>query len=716
MNAENGPREHLSNSPGVSLHRTRKRKKYENFIHLLRNRELQEKDWRIFSKKTQISPSAIERLGVIDELQGHCGCVNCIEFNEPGDLLLSGSDDFKIILWNVHRKKLLRSLSTGHRGNIFSVKFLPHTNDNLIVSGAGDHRLEVREISSGEATQVCTCHSERVKRIATVSSSPTLFFSASEDGTIMQFDTRTKHSCTSQPNNILINLKQHAGRFAECKCVTVHPLRPELIAVGASDPYIRVYDRRMINLTSIQYPPGASVRSSWDRWNYATSKLDSSIDNIPPGCVQFYVPGHLPAKMREFHRKYRSLATTYLSYDADGTHLLANLGGDHIYLFDTLNAKVPKEYTKPLRSTSKIPKSAYLVAQPNGVCNIVDPTNGYSSQSLFCQEETGGNTYSPLDEIPPEVEALRLKAHDAFNKQEYTTALELYNSAIQCYDNIAVLYSARAATLIRRNWDGDIYAALRDCNRAIDLDPDHVKAKFRQVKCLELLGRNEESHQCLFDLIDEYPQIELSGSWLKLRDKVSNPATNNHNNTEGSDSEREDEGFIAPSITDKEKLWRENAKDYEKVFCGHCNTTTDIKEAVFIGRNCDLIAAGSDDGNLFIWDRKTTNLVRVIEADKSIVNCVQSHPSVCMLATSGIETVVKLWGPVGKEEDIDHTSSEKVLKITHENQQRMSTDPMEMMFLQMGDIMDGGHIFARRRGDVGHDFEGAHLSGQCRQA
>lgn len=60
------------------------------------------------------------------------------------------------------------------------------------------------------------------------------------------------------------------------------------------------------------------------------------------------------------------------------------------------------------------------------------------------------------------------------------------------------------------------------------------------------------------------------------------------------------------------------------------------------------MAAGSDDGNLFIWDRHTTNLVRVIEADKSIVNCVQSHPSVCMLATSGIEKVVKLWGPVGE--------------------------------------------------------------------
>lgn len=68
------------------------------------------------------------------------------------------------------------------------VKFLPQTNDNLIVSGAGDYQLEVREVSSGEATQVCTCHSERVKRIAIVPSDPHLFFSASEDGTVMYVD------------------------------------------------------------------------------------------------------------------------------------------------------------------------------------------------------------------------------------------------------------------------------------------------------------------------------------------------------------------------------------------------------------------------------------------------------------------------------------------------------------------------------------------------
>ncbi|MCL4132538.1 UNVERIFIED_CONTAM: hypothetical protein GTU68_003196, partial [Idotea baltica] len=482
---------------------------------------------------------------------------------------------------------------------------------------------------------------ERVKRIATVPSSPNLFFSASEDGTIMQFDTRVPHTCSSQPNNILINLKQHAGRLAECKCVTVHPLRSELIAVGASDPYIRIYDRRMINLTSIQYPPGCSSRSSWDRRNYAMSQLDTSVDNLPHGCVQFYVPGHLPAKMKDYHRKYRSLATTYLSYSADGTYLLANLGGDHIYLFDTLRAEVPKEYTAPLKYTPKVP-NACLVAHPNGVCKMADSPNGFSSHSSLNSDDD--LPQPPFEPMPSRAEALRHQAHQAFNAQNYTTALHLYNTAIQLYDNIALLYSARAATLIKRKWDGDIYAALRDCNKAVDIDPNNIKAKFRQVRCLHLLGRDEETHQCLGDLLDQYPQLSTSSSWAELKEKISSSACS-HNNS-GSDSDREEEGFVVPPITEKEQAWRGAAKDYNKVFCGHCNTTTDIKEAVFIGKNGDFIAAGSDDGNLFIWDRHTTNLVRVIEADKSIVNCVQSHPSVCMLATSGIETVVKLWGPV----------------------------------------------------------------------
>ena len=61
--------------------------------------------------------------------------------------------------------------------------------------------------------------------------------------------------------------------------------------------------------------------------------------------------------------------------------------------------------------------------------------------------------------------------------------------------------------------------------------------------------------------------------------------------------------------------------------------------------NGQYIVAGSDDGSFFIWEKSTTNIVRVLRGDDSIVNCLQPHPSICMLATSGIDPVVRLWSP-----------------------------------------------------------------------
>jgi protein-arginine kinase activator protein McsA len=37
-------------------------------------------------------------------------------------------------------------------------------------------------------------------------------------------------------------------------------------------------------------------------------------------------------------------------------------------------------------------------------------------------------------------------------------------------------------------------------------------------------------------------------------------------------------------MSQQERVWRDMAYDYEIRFCGHCNTTTDIKEANFFGR------------------------------------------------------------------------------------------------------------------------------------
>ena len=128
---------------------------------------------------------------------------------------------------------------------------------------------------------------------------------------------------------------------------------------------------------------------------------------------------------------------------------------------------------------------------------------------------------------------------------------------------------------------------------------------------------------------------------------------------------------------------QQTACDYRSRFCGHCNTHTDIKEASFLGERGEYVAAGSDDGNVFIWEKVTGNLVRVLRGDDSIVNCVQWHPQMAMLATSGIESVVRLWQPCqeGLEEG---RVVEDAFKVSKANQQRMKMDPFEIMLMRMG--------------------------------
>lgn len=68
-----------------------------------------------------------------------------------------------------------------------------------------------------------------------------------------------------------------------------------------------------------------------------------------------------------------------------------------------------------------------------------------------------------------------------------------------------------------------------------------------------------------------------------------------------------------------------------------------IKEATFWGNN--YVMSGSDCGHVFTWDRRTGELVMLLEADSHVVNCLQPHPTLPYLATSGIDYDIKLYTP-----------------------------------------------------------------------
>ncbi|GFR41420.1 hypothetical protein Agub_g2104, partial [Astrephomene gubernaculifera] len=83
-------------------------------------------------------------------------------------------------------------------------------------------------------------------------------------------------------------------------------------------------------------------------------------------------------------------------------------------------------------------------------------------------------------------------------------------------------------------------------------------------------------------------------------------------------------------------------------YVGQCNVQTDIKEVTFVGSDDRLVAAGSDCGRVFLYDSASGEVLRALPADEDVANCVQCHPSLPVLATSGIEDVIRLWSPAGE--------------------------------------------------------------------
>ena len=149
--------------------------------------------------------------------------------------MASGSDDQHL---NIHTYQpdssvapfaLTTTVATGHTKNIFSVKFMPHSDDRTLVTAAGDAEVRVFDIeysgrsvgSSMEPSLAATgrgqrfqnmyrgvnylndgntnarvyrSHADRVKRIVT-ESSPNLFLTCSEDGEVRASDLpRIKHA------------------------------------------------------------------------------------------------------------------------------------------------------------------------------------------------------------------------------------------------------------------------------------------------------------------------------------------------------------------------------------------------------------------------------------------------------------------------------------------------------------------------------------------
>lgn len=205
---------------------------------------------------------SVERMQLLHKLEKHHGCVNCLNFNKAGNLLVTGSDDLKVVVWNWAKQQPIKVQTSGHRSNVFQSKFVDNgsannqTDFSLITSARDGEVRHIQIAPDGSAhDRLITRHTHHaVHKIAIPDSNQNEVLTAGEDGCVMRSDLRDNRATEK-----LIQLQTY--RPILLYSVAHHPFDPEFCVCGR-DNFVRVYDKRNVKECSNIFCPEHILKQS----------------------------------------------------------------------------------------------------------------------------------------------------------------------------------------------------------------------------------------------------------------------------------------------------------------------------------------------------------------------------------------------------------------------------------------------------------------------
>ncbi|KAL0127516.1 hypothetical protein PUN28_003060 [Cardiocondyla obscurior] len=168
------------------------------------------------------------------DLLSHYGCVNAIEFSNQGDLLVSGGDDRRVLLWRVEEaiqgKGKPTVMKSQHVSNIFCLGY--DSSKTKIFSAGNDDQVIVHDLRTGESLNIFL-HEKPVYGLSIHPHNDEVFASACDDGRVFIYDIRS--------NNAMETLAQYKSAFHS---VMFNPADPRMLATANAKEGVSMWDIR----------------------------------------------------------------------------------------------------------------------------------------------------------------------------------------------------------------------------------------------------------------------------------------------------------------------------------------------------------------------------------------------------------------------------------------------------------------------------------------
>lgn len=209
------------------------------------------------------------------DLQSHYGCVNAIEFSRQGDLLVSGGDDRRVLLWKVEQaiqgigKPTV--MKAQHVSNIFCLGY--DNSKTKIFSAGNDDQVIVHDLQTCDVLNFFL-HGKPVYGLSIHPHNDNVFASACDDGRILIYDIRVSGAMET------FCLAQYKTPFHS---VMFNPVEPRMIATANAKEGVSMWDIRTPLSPMLRYGNESPAQSCMNaRFNLEGNKLLALRRRLPP--------------------------------------------------------------------------------------------------------------------------------------------------------------------------------------------------------------------------------------------------------------------------------------------------------------------------------------------------------------------------------------------------------------------------------------------------